>query len=263
MTRQEQFARQRAEKRSPAAMARRAARRAGAVAAPVPAPPFPHLHQPRAVVGARPRSAAAEARRAAKRAAAPVGEAPPRRAKKRQLGLGCASRRRDDPAQRGAASGVHRRPVPHCRPTTARGAERHCPWTRGKRQESRARRRIEAVSGVQEAHTMRRTRRRDGRAWWARARRRRAQAWSGRNSLTGLLLRRDDPRSQGAGAPASRRGLSKHTKIRRRRWGTKRSVAPLTTGHQQHRSGLPHGLADAETGAAVRHPRGGARRALN
>ena len=80
MTRQEQFARQKAEKRSPAAMARRAARRAGAVATPVPAPaPAPA----RAPSSARaPRSAAAEARRAAKRAAAPVGEAPPKRAKK-------------------------------------------------------------------------------------------------------------------------------------------------------------------------------------
>ena len=80
MTRQEQFARQKAEKRSPAAMARRAARRAGAVATPVPAPaPAPA----RAPSSARaPRSAAAEARRAAKRAAVPVGEAPPKRAKK-------------------------------------------------------------------------------------------------------------------------------------------------------------------------------------
>jgi len=80
MTRQEQFARQKAEKRSPAAMARRAARRGGAVAAPVPAPapaPAPAPSSARA-----PRSAAAEARRAAKRAAAPVGEAPPKRPKK-------------------------------------------------------------------------------------------------------------------------------------------------------------------------------------
>ena len=90
MTRQEQFARQRAEKRSPAAMARRAARRAGAVAAPVPASapapapaPAPSSAPAPAPSSARaPRSAAAEARRAAKRAAAPVGEAPPKQAKK-------------------------------------------------------------------------------------------------------------------------------------------------------------------------------------
>ena len=79
MTRQEQFARQKAEKRSPAAMARRAARRAGAVAAPAPAPPAP---APAPSSARAPRSAAAEARRAAKRAAAPVGEAPPKQAKK-------------------------------------------------------------------------------------------------------------------------------------------------------------------------------------
>ena len=83
MTRQEQFARQKAEKRSPAAMARRAARRAGAVAAPVPALAPAPAPAPAPSSARAPRSAAAEARRAAKRAAAvPVGEAPPKRAKK-------------------------------------------------------------------------------------------------------------------------------------------------------------------------------------